>query len=143
MGRPRMLRDEKGDIVRDVPPGTSETENTQGNVALMPKSRLVKASKGELAVIDERVNDLSIYDGFKGYDPDEKLPEPEIKTNTKGIRFLKKAGEPRFMFRGDEFIKVYRGLGGKKTTLFWRYNQQNSEHRRVRSYLKKRGIPGA
>lgn len=109
----------------------------------LPKQRVVRTTEGSQAEIDPESYDLTSLDNFKPYIDGEKLPEPLIKKNTKGISYLNKPGDPRFYFNGDEFIKVYRGLAGKKTVLFWRYNGKKALHRRIRNFFRQKGFPGA
>lgn len=137
----RKLRDESTNAVLEKP---KELE--------IPNEKLFRNSKAE----NELTFDFSTLDHFLPYRKDEDLSPPIIKKNSKGIHYLLTAGEPRFYFQGNEFIKVYRGLGGKKTVLFWTYkgdspheikseisNDIRPLHRRMRAYLRKRGIPGA
>lgn len=127
-----------------------EATGSEGGVAVaeIPKTKVLKTSSGYAEVM-QRSEDLSYLDQFKAYIPGEPLPEPIIKKNSKGIRYVHKNGEPRFYFRGNEMVKVYRGLGGKKTQLFWTFkgNDKNpeiaKEHQRIRNYLRAKGIPGA
>lgn len=109
----------------------------------MPQTKIVKTSNGQNAEIDPEAYDLSTLDNFAPYKEGEPLPSPVIKTNRKGIRYVSKEAEPKFLFRGNEFIKVQRGLGGKKTSLFWTYKDDKPLHRRIRAYLRKKNFPGA
>jgi hypothetical protein len=110
---------------------------------VLPTSRIVRTVTGQQAQIDPEGFDFSTLDDLKPYRDGEVLPEPVIKTNKKGITFLKKPGEPRFFMQGNELIKVYRGLNGKKRKLFWVCNPTKPLHKRIRKYLQKKGIPGA
>lgn len=100
--------------------------------------------------------DFDMLDDMKPYLTSEELPPAVTKVNRKGVAFLEKSGEPRFYFNGNEYIKVWNGLGGKKTKLHWTYkgdcnvpvktstsNDIRPLHRKIRSYLRQKGIPGA
>lgn len=124
-------------------PHETFTEDNDDPIPELPKQKIVRTVEGSQAEIDPESYDLSSLDNFKPFNPSEKLPSPVIKKNAKGISYLNKPGEPRFYFNGDEFIKVYRGLGGKKTVLFWTYNAKKALHRRIRNYFKQKGFPGS
>lgn len=112
--------------------------------------RTVKTSRGTFAEIQAEF-DMALLDEFKPYHEGEKLPEPIVGVNKKGVRFMKKPAEPRFCFQGNDLVKIQRGLNGKKVSLFWTFKQvgkpetaqRDALHRKLRSYLRKRGIPGA
>lgn len=109
----------------------------------MPKSKMVRTANGSVGIVDPDGFDFSSLDGMKGYLDGDVLDEPEIKTNKKGMRFLKKAGAPKYYFNKNELIKVYRGLGGKKRSLFWIYNDKKALDKKIRMKLRQMGIPGA
>ncbi len=133
------LKDEDADVA------VAEKQETEVKI---PRPKLIKTTNG-VGETEPEGFDLKLLDQFMPYHDGDALPPPIVKTNKKGVRFLHKAGEPRFFFQGNELIKVYRGLGGKKTQLFWSYKEKTKEgnpntlHQRMRKYLRKRGIPGA
>ena len=141
MGRPRKLRPEEVEgntaVAQIEAPVINEIEPH------LPTQKFVKTSSGQEAGIDPDSYDLSTLDGFTPYKEGEPLPSALIKTNRRGIRYIAKQAEPRFMFRGNEFIKLQRGLGGKKTSLFWTYKESKPLHRRIRAYLRNKNFPGA
>jgi len=119
-------------------------------------ARQIDSPTRERATRDNPDFNFSDLDNFKPYIEGEVLPPAVTKVNRKGVRYLEKSGEPRFYFNGNEMIKVFIGLGGKKTTLYWTYkgdaanpiksdmsNDIRPLHRKIRAYLRKRGIPGA
>ena len=112
-------------------------------IPVMPKTRIVRTSSGSVATVDPEGYDLRSLDSIKPFKEGEPLPKADISTNRKGIRFVKKYGDPRFYFQGNELIKIYRGLGGTKKVLFWSYREKKPLHRQIRSRLKQLGIPGA
>lgn len=135
----RKLREESDTDVIE-----KETE-----LAQMPRPKIIRTTDGSQVQVEPEGFDFKLLDTFLPYHEGDELPPAVIKTNKKGIRFLQKRGDPRFFFQGNEFIQVYRGLGGKKQRLFWMYRdklptgQPNTLHRRIRQMLRKKGIPGA
>lgn len=120
-----------------------------------PPSAIASPAR-ERAIQNNPNFNFSDLDNFKPYHEDEVLPPAVTKINRKGVRYLEKSGEPRFYFNGNEMIKVYNGLGGKKTTLYWTYKGDSAHpirsdmsndirplHKQIRAYLRKKGIPGA
>lgn len=116
----------------------------------MHTERPVKTSQGSYTDVPGQF-DMALLDSFKPYLDGDKLPQPVVGVNRKGTRFLKKPAEPRFCFQGNDLLKVQQGINGKKISLFWTYKQvgkpetasRDALHRRIRAYLRKRGIPGA
>lgn len=125
-----------------------DTEVLETKEPVMPSRKVVKTSKTDFALVDPQDFDLGSFAGMKPYNEIDPLPEPVIKTNRRGIRYLSKPGEPRFYFHGNELIKIYRGLS-KKRMLFWTFRplnnngERNHLHIKIRNHLKKLGIPGA
>lgn len=124
-----MVRDLKDDGVQTMEP-------------ILPRSRIVKTNNGH-GVVDETGFDFKTLDGMKPYREGEKLPDPDIKVNRKGARYIRKEGEPRFYFNENELIMVRRGLGGKKRSLKWVYHKNKPLDVQIRKYLRNMGIPGA
>jgi len=132
----RKLKDEKeGDTI------TADAENKE--VTGISTSKVVKTHRGDEATIEKEGFDLTVLDSFKPYEDGEPLPRPVTAKNSKGIIFIKKPAEPRFYFEGSDFMKVQLGIHGKKLSLFWRYDAEKSVHKKIRAYLRKKGIPGA
>jgi hypothetical protein len=130
----RKLKDEEGEELTDGSVAVAERDITQLNG--MQTSSDPERIKAE-------VFDFKALDSFKPYRDDEPLPRPQVAKNTKGKTFIKKKAEPRFYFEKDDFQKVEMGLNGKKISLFWRYKEKIPVHRKIRAYLRKRGMPGA
>lgn len=131
-----------------------EKENTEGSdVAVVEKnvttatsmstSKVVKTHRGDEATIQAEGFDLNVLDQFKPYHDDEPLPRPISAKNAKGHVFIKKPAEPRFYFDGNDFLKVQMGIHGKKTSLFWRYKETIPVHKKIRAYLRRKGMTGA
>lgn len=109
----------------------------------MSTSKVVKTHRGDEATIQAEGFDLAVLDQFKPYHDDEPLPRPISAKNSKGQVFIKKPAEPRFYFDGNDFLKVQMGLHGKKTSLFWRYKEKIPVHKKIRAYLRRKGMTGA
>lgn len=133
----RKLKDDTEDSTTTVV--EKEITNTTG----IRTDRVVKTHRGDEATIQSDAFDLAVLDTFKPYNEDDALPRPVTAKNSKGIVFIKKPAEPRFYFNGTDFIKVQMGIHGKKVSLFWRYDEKKTVHKKIRAYLRKKGMPGA
>lgn len=134
----RKLKDEKdeeGTVITEE----SDAEKING----IRTSRIVKTHRGDEATVESEGFDLAVLDTFKPYHDDEPLPRPITAKNSKGMIFIKKPAEPRFYFDGNDFMKVQLGIHGKKLSLFWRYDAEKPVHKKIRAYLRRKGMPGA
>jgi hypothetical protein len=109
---------------------------------VLPRSRIIKTNRGE-GVVEQTGFDFATLDGMKGYRENDPLPKPTVSINRRGMRVLKKVGEPRYYFNENELIQVYLGLGGKKRKLWWIFKKAKPLHVQIRKYLRNMEIPGA
>jgi hypothetical protein len=135
----RKLKEE----IQDGAVAVAEAEQDPSQANGMRTSKVVKTHRGDEATIEAEGFDLAVLDTFKPYHDEDPLPRPVTAKNSKGTIFIKKPAEPRFYFEGTDFIKVQMGIHGKKISLFWRYNETKPVHKKIRAYLRRKGMPGA
>lgn len=130
---PRALRPEE--TTGEAPKPVVKQEST---LNVISTEKAVKNSSGKEQIEPVEGFDFKSLHSLKPWKPDEPLPPPETRTDRKGRLLLLKKGEPRFFFRGNHLIKIYRGFG-KKTELYKRFVPQKKKlHIQIMQYLKSK-----
>ena len=120
----------------------NEEETNTITAPRIPQSKIVRTTDGQQAILDPDLVNFESLLSMKPYVEGEQLPPAIVKTNSKKISYVVKPGEPRFYFNRNELIMVYMGLS-KKRKLWWVYDEKKPVHKKIRTALRKQGIPGA